>query len=63
MWCRLSDPAEQRTGKPIPGSYNFTALSGKFKLRVMRKLPAKFDIILPDGLGPQIAQLWNVSVI
>ena len=50
------------TGKPIPGSYDFTALSGKFKLQVMRKLPAKFDTILPDGLGPQVAQLWNVSV-
>jgi hypothetical protein len=51
------------TGKPIPGSYDFTALSGKFKLQVMRKLPAKFDTILPGGLGPQVAQLWNVSVI
>ena len=50
------------TGKPIPGSYDFTALSGKFKLQVMRKLPAKFDTILPDGLGPQVAQHWNVSV-
>ena len=39
------------TGKPIPGSYDFTALSGKFKLQVMRKLPAKFDTILPDRLG------------
>ena len=45
------------TGKPIPGSYDFTALSGKFKLQMMRKLPAKFDSILPDGLGPQVAQL------
>ena len=26
----------------------------------MRKLPAKFDTILPDSLGPQVAQLWNV---
>ena len=50
------------TGKPIPCSYDFTALSGKFKLQVMRKLPAKFDTILPDGLGPQVAQLWNISV-
>ena len=49
------------TGKPIPGSYDFTALSGKFKLQVMRKLPAKFDTILPDGLAAQVALLWNVS--
>ena len=41
------------TGKPIPGSYDFTALSGMFKLQVMKKLPAKFDTILPDGLGPR----------
>ena len=48
------------TGKPIPGSHDFTAMSGKFKLNVMRKLPAKFDTILLDTLGPQVAQLWNV---
>ena len=59
--CGVSFQMQQNrepTGKPIPGSYDFT---GKFKLQVMRKLPAKFDTILPDGLGPQVAQLWNVS--
>ena len=31
------------TGKPISGSYDFSAFVRKFKLQVMRKLPAKFD--------------------
>ena len=54
-----------RTEKPIPSSYDFAALSGKFKLQVMRKLPAKFDTIcrMAQGLGAQVAQLWNVSAI
>ena len=62
--CGVSFQIQQNrepTGKPIPGSYDFTALSSKFKLQVMMKLPAKFDTILPDGLGAQVAQLWNVS--
>ena len=61
--CGVSFQIQQNrepTGKPIPGSYDFTALSEKFKLQVMRKLPAKFDTILPGSL---VAQLWNVSVI
>ena len=61
--CGVSFQIRQPTGKPIPGSYDFTALSGKFKLQVMRKLPSKFDTILPDGLSAQVAQLWNVSVV
>ena len=59
--CGVSFQIQQNrepTGKPIPGSYD---LSGKFKLQVMMKLPAKFDTILPDSLGAQVAQLWNVS--
>ena len=55
--CGVSFQIRQNRGKPIPSSYDFTALSGKFKLQVMRKLPAKFDTILPDGLEVQVAQL------
>ena len=43
------------TGKPIPGSYDFSASSRKFKLQVMRKLPVMFDTILPDWLAAQVA--------
>ena len=49
------------TGKPIPGSYDFTALSGKYKLQVLERLPSRMDSFLPEGLAPQVARLWKVS--
>ena len=48
------------SGKPIPGSFDFTPLSGKDKLKVLKKLPAKMDSILTEDLAPQFARLWNV---
>ena len=48
------------SGKPIPGSFDFTPLSGKDKLKVLKKLPAKMDSILSEDLAPQVARLWNV---
>ena len=47
--------------KPIPGSFDWTALSGKHKLLVLKKLPAKMDTILKEDVSPQVAKLWNVS--
>ena len=48
------------SGKPIPGSYDFTPLSDKDKLKVFMKLPAKMDSLLSEDLAPQVARLRNV---
>lgn len=53
---------KESTGKPIPGSFDWSPLSGKHKLLVLKKLPAKMDAILPESLAPSVAKLWNVSV-
>ena len=37
---------KEPSGKPIPGSYDFTALSGKDKLLVLKKLPVKIDSLM-----------------
>ena len=47
---------QEPTGKPIPGGYDFTALSGKYKLQVLERLLSKMDLFLP-GLAPQVACL------
>ena len=52
---------KEPTGKPIPGSFDWTALSGKHKLLVLKKLPAKMDTILKEDVSPQVAKLWNVN--
>ena len=49
------------TGKPIPGSFDWTPLSGKHKLQVLKHLPAKMDTILEESIAPSVAKLWNVS--
>ena len=51
---------KEPTGKPIAGSFDWTPLSGKHKLLVLRNLPAKMDTILDEGLAPPVAKLWNV---
>ena len=53
---------KEPNGKPIPGSYDWTALSGKHKLLVLQKLPAKMDTLLRDNLSAHVAKLWNVSM-
>ena len=53
---------KEPTGKPIAGSFDWTALSGKHKLKVLKSLPAKMDTILDESLAPSVAKLWNVSV-
>lgn len=49
------------TGKPIPGSFDWTPLSGKHKLQVLKTLPTKMDTILETSVAPSVAKLWNVS--
>ena len=53
---------KEPTGKPIAGSFDWTALSGKHKLKVLKSLPAKMDTVLDESLAPCVAKLWNVSV-
>lgn len=54
---------KEPTGKPIPGSYDWTALSGKHKLLVLKKLPGKMDTLVKDDLSAKVAKLWNVSCV
>ena len=48
------------TGKPIPGSFDWTPLSGKHKLQVLKNLPAKMDTIFEESIASSVAKLWNV---
>ena len=52
---------KEPTGKPIPGSFDWTALSGKHKLLVLKELHAKMDTILKEDVSPHVAKLWEVS--
>ena len=52
---------KEPTGKLIPGSFDWIALSCKRKLLVVKKLPAKMDKILKEDVSPQVAKLWNIS--
>ena len=54
---------KEPTGKPIPGSHDWTALSGKHKLLVLKKLPMKMDTLVKENLSGKIAKLWNVSYV
>ena len=51
------------TGKPIPGRYDFTAVPGGHKLKVLRGLPSKLHEVLPGGveLTLKINALWKVQ--
>ena len=48
------------TGKPIPGSFDWTPLSEKHKLQVLKNLPTKMDTILEESIAPSAAKLWNI---
>ena len=52
---------KEPTGKPIAGCFDWTPLSGKHKLQVLKNLPAKMDTILKENIAPSVAKLWNVS--
>ena len=50
------------TGKPISGSYDWTALTGKHKLQVLKMLPEKMSTLMPDSISPRVPALWRVSM-
>ena len=50
------------TGKPISGSYDWTALTGKHKLQVLKMLPEKMSTLMPDSISPRVAAPWRVSM-
>ena len=52
---------KEPTGKPIPGSFDWTPLSGKHKLQVLKSIPAKMDMIFEESTAPSVVKLWNVS--
>ena len=53
---------KEPTAKSIPGSFDWTPLSGKHKLQALKNLPAKMDnMILEESIAPSVAKLWNVS--
>ena len=41
---------------------DWTALTGKHKLQVLKMLPEKMSLLLPDAIFPRIAALWRVGV-
>ena len=51
------------SGKPIPGSFDFTPLSGKDKLKVFNKLPAKMDSLLSEDSGMYATICTSVTVL
>ena len=48
------------TGKPISGSYDWTALTGKHKLQVLKMLPQKMSTLMPASVSPRVVALWRV---
>ena len=46
------------TGKPISGSYDWTALTGKHKLQVLKMLPEKMSVLMPASISPRVVALW-----
>ena len=58
--CGVSFQIHQRreaNGKPIPGSYDWTALSRKHKLLVLKRLPDKISAFLLPHLCTPVVQL------
>jgi len=53
---------QEPTGKPIPGSYEWTALTGKHKLQVLKMLPEKMSTLLEESISPRVAALLKVCV-
>ena len=49
-------------GKPIPGSYEWTALTRKHKLLVMQQLPGKMSTLVTPDILSTLVQIWNVSL-
>ena len=60
VWVSRSGRTGSLQESQFPGSFDFTPLSDKDKLRVFKKLPAKMDSLLLEDLAPQVARLWNI---
>ena len=62
--CRVSFAIwykKDADGKPAPGRFDCTALNGKQKLRVLRRLPEKMATIIDEDVAAKVAKLWIVS--
>ena len=61
--CGVSFQIWQRrkpTGKSISGSYEWTARTGKHKLKVLKMLPEKMSTWMPDSISPRVAGPWKM---
>ena len=54
---------QEPTGKPIHGSYEWTAVAGKHKLQVLKMLPEKMSTLLEESISHRVAALWKVYII
>ena len=64
--CGVSFQIQQKreaNGKPIPGSYEWTALTRKHKLLVLKRLPEKMSTLLLSQLCQAVTQLWKVGLV
>ena len=52
---------KEPTVNAISGSFDWTPLSGKHKLQVLKSILAKMDTIFEESIAPSVAKLWNVS--
>ncbi len=62
--CRVSFQIwlkKDHNGRPVPGSYDWTALTGKHKYQVLQTLPELMPSFLPEDLCPSVVRLWTVS--
>ena len=51
---------KEPTGKPLPGSLDWTPLSGKHKLQVLKSIPTKMDTIFEKSIAPSVAKLCRI---
>ena len=64
--CGVSFQIQQKreaNGKPIPGSYEWTALTRKHKRLVLKRLPEKISTLLPSQLCQAVTQLWKIGLV
>ena len=64
--CGVSFQIQQKreaNGKPIPDSYEWTALTRKHKQLVLKRLHEKMSTLLPSQLCQAVAQLRKVGLV
>ena len=49
-------------GAPVAGKYEFTALNGGEKKKLLRELPKQFTAIFPSDYATAMYHLWNVCM-